>query len=145
MSLSDEKNFICEITPFIPTKKKSFTFYVIFYGFPRRITRGKLIRKNIILFTEISVNNDTTLNLDKNVNGTKVEEHSRDLRRQEQTNMDTIILKENISLTIFAISMHLLILLVIFFLIVKSNKEAERRLRLMLKYKPSRNWIEPLE
>ena len=124
---------------------ESFTFYVIFYGFPRRITRGKLIRKNIILFTEISVNNDTTLNLDKNVNGTKVEEHSRDLRRQEQTNMDTIILKENISLTIFAISMHLLILLVIFFLIVKSNKEAERRLRLMLKYKPSRNWIEPLE
>ena len=124
---------------------ESFTFYVIFNGFPRRITRGKLIRKNIILFTEISVNNDTTLNLDKNVNGTKVEEHSRDLRRQEQTNMDTIILKENISLTIFAISMHLLILLVIFFLIVKSNKEAERRLRLMLKYKPSRNWIEPLE
>ena len=85
--------------------------------------------------------------MDKNVNETKVEEHSRDVRRQEQTNMgkNTIISKEDISLTIFAISMHLLILLVIFFLIVKSNKEAERRLRLMLKYKPSRNWIEPLE
>ena len=112
-----------------------------------RFTSGELIRQNIILHAEISVNNNDTFNLEDNDNVTKADEYSRDSRRHEPTNMDTNsnILKANISLTIIAISLHLLILLVIFFLIVKSNKEAERRLRLMLKYKPSRNWIEPFE
>jgi hypothetical protein len=49
-----------------------------------------------------------------------------------------------IVLTCLVISCHLFILFLIIFLILKSNKEAERRLRILWKYKPSNNWIEPI-
>ena len=125
---------------------------------------GRIFKKNIILYSEISVLNLTYESENSRIksmtkgreNSNKLEvEISKPLKSQgdvkskinkETLNKKTEISSINIVLTCFVISCHLLIISLIVFLIFKSNKEAERRLRSMLKYKPQikRTGLDPL-
>ena len=123
---------------------------------------GRIFKEHIILYSEISVLNSTSETENSvnktlakgNENSTELEvEISKPLKshgdmkykiNNKALNKKTEISSINIALTYLVISFHLFILLLIIFLIFKSNKEAERRIRIMLKYRPSKNWIEPI-
>lgn len=127
-----------------------------------RSAPGRIFKENIILYSEISVLN-STYESENSINKTMAtgRENSTNLEvkiseqlksqgdiKYKITN-ETVKKKSEISstkivLTCLVISCHLFILFLIIFLILKSNKEAERRLRILWKYKPSNNWIEPI-
>ena len=123
---------------------------------------GRILKNDIILYKEISIDNtNNTININKtnlcfqnetevNIRVSKPDHQggNKNLKNdQEESKKETELksLKMNIALTSLVVFSHLFILFLVFFLIFKSNKEAERRLRIMLKYKPTKNWIEPLE
>ena len=50
-----------------------------------------------------------------------------------------------IAIPFLVIFSHIFMICLIFFAIVKSNRSVERKLRTMMKYKPSKNWVVPDE
>ena len=87
---------------------------------------------------EIQNGSENMKNLDEDPD--EKEKSNKDKKLQEK---NVKSLDNNIVLTSFVIFFHLFIIFFIGFLIFKSHKAAERRIRMVLKYRPSKNWVEP--